>query len=192
MSKSGDEEPGSKGQHRRRTAGRGAVLVSRRERRHALKTGIPDDNVDRPEGGTLSNFMVSSSNIGGARSSVDSRVLSFPTDRPLAANPPPPSIGHAKWPGYGPLGKFPIPTGKLPQLTRIFHGALLSGAEVDPGLRTDRSKCVVCSGVTGSVRLRLFPPLKSSITRGSRSPLRAITCIPGRNGHGSALVFDFS
>ena len=29
----------------------------------------------------------------------------------------------------GPLGAFPILTGELPQLTRIFHGALVTGAE---------------------------------------------------------------
>jgi hypothetical protein len=29
----------------------------------------------------------------------------------------------------GPLGEIPTPTGKLAQLTRTFHGALLSGAE---------------------------------------------------------------
>jgi hypothetical protein len=53
----------------------------------------------------------------------------------------------------GPLGEFPILTGKLAQLTRIFHGALPSGAESTLASGPIRSKCVVCSGLAGCVRL---------------------------------------
>ena len=49
-SQGGDEEPGSKGQHRRCTARRGAVLVPRRERRQVRNAGVVDDDVDLPEG----------------------------------------------------------------------------------------------------------------------------------------------